>query len=245
MKNYYKILGVKPNVNEQELKKAYRKVIAQCHPDRQASKEEKLQGQASEINEAFSFLSNPKKRKRLDEWLSLRDENNQKHQASENVSPFSNNREEPKVTFGSELRKNLGLGFMLFAIVASVSYNAVNKFFPKQTEKGELTSERQTRKIKNFSISYRAWLNLCNRLQLSTESKVWERLFLNAKKHHWLILFRLYKKASVNKCLSAKEKKAYFYLLFEVMESPTRKRMAFVFARAKELKQKACKNSLK
>lgn len=65
-KDYYKILGVKKNSGQDEIKKAYRKLAVKYHPDKnQGNKnaEEKFK----EINEAYEVLGDPAKRKKYDE----------------------------------------------------------------------------------------------------------------------------------------------------------------------------------
>lgn len=65
-KDYYKILGVDKNASQKDIKKAYRKLARQYHPDvnpGDKTAEEKFK----EINEANEVLSDPEKRKRYDE----------------------------------------------------------------------------------------------------------------------------------------------------------------------------------
>ncbi len=67
MPDYYKTLGVDRNASDEELKKAYRKLAMQYHPDRnQGDKgsEEKFK----EINEAYSCLADPQKRAHYDRF---------------------------------------------------------------------------------------------------------------------------------------------------------------------------------
>lgn len=63
-KDYYKILGVPKNASIDDIKKAYRKLALQYHPDRNKSKsaEEKFK----KISEAYAVLSDPEKRKEYD-----------------------------------------------------------------------------------------------------------------------------------------------------------------------------------
>ena len=60
-KNYYEILGVAKDASEKDIKKAYRTLSKQHHPDH-GGDEEKFK----EINEAYSVLSSPEKREQYD-----------------------------------------------------------------------------------------------------------------------------------------------------------------------------------
>jgi molecular chaperone DnaJ len=62
MEDYYKILGVSETASEEEIKKAYRKLARQYHPDRQTGNEAKFK----EINEAYQTLSNKDKKAQYD-----------------------------------------------------------------------------------------------------------------------------------------------------------------------------------
>ncbi len=64
-KDYYKVLGVNRDASEEEIKKAFRKLARQYHPDtakNKAAAEEKFK----EINEAYEVLSDPDKRRKYD-----------------------------------------------------------------------------------------------------------------------------------------------------------------------------------
>ena len=65
-KDYYKILGVSRGTSQDEIKKAYRKLALQYHPDRNPNNkaaEEKFK----EANEAYQVLSDPEKRAHYDQ----------------------------------------------------------------------------------------------------------------------------------------------------------------------------------
>ena len=63
-RNYYDVLGVKRDATDDDIKKAFRKLAAKNHPD--AGGDEK---KFAEISEAYTTLSDPKKRKEYDQLL--------------------------------------------------------------------------------------------------------------------------------------------------------------------------------
>ncbi len=63
-KDYYSILGVERNATEEEIKKAYRRLALQHHPDKEHGNEETFK----EINEAYSVLKDPAKRMQYDQF---------------------------------------------------------------------------------------------------------------------------------------------------------------------------------
>jgi DnaJ-class molecular chaperone len=63
-KDYYKILGVPKNATTEDVKKAYRKLARQYHPD--VNKGANAEKRFKEVNEANEVLSDPSKRKRYD-----------------------------------------------------------------------------------------------------------------------------------------------------------------------------------
>lgn len=67
MKNYYLILEVQPDATQDEIKKAYRKLALQWHPDKNPSPD--AHDKFIEINEAYLVLSDPVKRKAYDELI--------------------------------------------------------------------------------------------------------------------------------------------------------------------------------
>jgi curved DNA-binding protein len=65
-RDYYKILGVPRGSSADEIKKAYRKLAMQYHPDRNPG-DRQAEDRFKEINEAYQVLSDPQKRTRYDQ----------------------------------------------------------------------------------------------------------------------------------------------------------------------------------
>ena len=68
--DYYKVLGVGKNASDEEIKKAYRKLARQYHPDRNAG-DKKAEERFKEISQAHDVLSDADKRKAYDRGGSL------------------------------------------------------------------------------------------------------------------------------------------------------------------------------
>merc|ERR1712186_223877 len=90
-KDYYKILGVSKDANDDEIKKAYRKRALVHHPDRHssASEDEKKEAEKKfkEIGEAYGVLSDPKKRARYDQGHDIDDLEGHGHGYSSDIDP--------------------------------------------------------------------------------------------------------------------------------------------------------------
>ena len=72
-KEYYQILGVPRNATNDKIKKAYRKLAMQYHPDRNPKKEEWANEKFKEINEAYAILGDPEKRSQYDQFGTIGD----------------------------------------------------------------------------------------------------------------------------------------------------------------------------
>lgn len=64
MSDPYTTLGVSKNASADEIKKAYRKLAHQHHPDKKGGNEAKFK----EVNEAYQILSDPEKKSRYDQF---------------------------------------------------------------------------------------------------------------------------------------------------------------------------------
>ena len=63
-RDYYEVLGVSKTASDDEIKKAFRKLAVQHHPDKEGGNEDKFK----EINEAYEVLTDKQNRQRYDQF---------------------------------------------------------------------------------------------------------------------------------------------------------------------------------
>ena len=65
-RDYYEVLGVEKKATQDQLKKAYRKLVKKYHPD--VNKDPQAEEKFKEINAAYEVLSNPEKKQQYDQY---------------------------------------------------------------------------------------------------------------------------------------------------------------------------------
>ena len=100
-RDYYEVLGVDKNVDKAGLKKAFRRLARQYHPD--VNKDPEAEGKFREINEANEILSDPQKRAAFDRYGHAAFENGGGAQQQQSRrSPFGAGGHDMNDIFGSD-----------------------------------------------------------------------------------------------------------------------------------------------
>ncbi len=66
--NYYDTLGISKSAGADDIKKAYRKLALEWHPDKHTGDKTEAEKKFKEINEAYQVLSNPQKKQTYDQY---------------------------------------------------------------------------------------------------------------------------------------------------------------------------------
>ncbi|KAI8996939.1 hypothetical protein BDB01DRAFT_840509 [Pilobolus umbonatus] len=92
-RDYYKILGVSRDADPRTIKKAYRKLAQEWHPDKYSGdlSSEDVQNKMAEINQAYEVLGDTGKREQFDNGIDPYDPEAQQHQGG---NPFAHHGEE-------------------------------------------------------------------------------------------------------------------------------------------------------
>jgi curved DNA-binding protein len=75
--NAYEILGVTPDASDDEIKKAYRRLALECHPDRNPTNE--AETKFKNVGEAYSILSDSQKKQEHDARLHMGNAGSSRH----------------------------------------------------------------------------------------------------------------------------------------------------------------------
>lgn len=106
--NYYDALGVDEDAPRDEIRRAYRKLVFQTHPDRNPGDELK-EAQFKIVTEAFTVLSNQQKRAEYDQRILIRSEGSvvyssmKWHRSESYTSPYTNSQNHQEETVLDEL----------------------------------------------------------------------------------------------------------------------------------------------
>lgn len=66
-RDYYEVLGLSKNASDDDIKKAYRRIAKECHPDLHPD-DKSAEAKFKEANEAYAVLSDPEKKSKYDQF---------------------------------------------------------------------------------------------------------------------------------------------------------------------------------
>ena len=89
IKNHYQILGISRNADSKEIKKAYKKLAVQFHPDKNSG-DKYFEERFKEIQESYEILTNQQKKSEYDRLYDSFYSNKQKDNHSQSQSTYKN-----------------------------------------------------------------------------------------------------------------------------------------------------------
>lgn len=117
MKEYYKILEIQESASPEEIKKSFRKLSMKYHPDTNGGSKE-LEEKFKKIQEAYSVLSDPEKKKNYDAFGTAEPRNTGFSNGfgfddifKSGFDPFSNFHQPKRKTKGGNIQINLSISF--------------------------------------------------------------------------------------------------------------------------------------
>ena len=103
LKNYYSMLGINTDASADDIRKAFRRLALQYHPDRNPGNIDAAEARFKEINEAYEVLGNKEARWRYDSLLRFPD-----YSSRATAVEYNSNEAENVLEM---LRKFAGFGF--------------------------------------------------------------------------------------------------------------------------------------
>jgi hypothetical protein len=119
-KNYYQVLGVSNNADDVVIRAAYKALAQKYHPDKWGGTKDEANRLMSQINEAYTLLSDPIKRKQYDADLS---------------SDIKIQNTEPKSKKFFSIKKNLWIKIALILIIGFIFIFAYKFFYSEYISK--------------------------------------------------------------------------------------------------------------
>ena len=123
--SYYKILGVKENASNNELRKAFCKLSIELHPDTTSLEVDEAKSKFQEVLEAYENLNNGNLRKIYDEKLKEKSKNKKNNYVLNNLIINSNNQN----TVGNRRPFSNGELFSLFLLIIIISISLIGSIF--------------------------------------------------------------------------------------------------------------------
>lgn len=131
-RDYYEVLGVSPNATEDQLKKAYRKLAREYHPDQVQGSDkakEAAETRFKEISAAYDTLSDPDKRKTYDQVRSFGGAGGfQGHAGPHGTGPFGRSSKRSPFGQGSPFGQSTGFGGAGFEDILASLFGGADSF---------------------------------------------------------------------------------------------------------------------
>lgn len=82
LKNYYQVLGLKQDVGQEEIKRAFRRMASLYHPDHNPQNPKEAEEKFKEINQAYEVLSDEARRRQYDRLIRIQQRRPQRREVT-------------------------------------------------------------------------------------------------------------------------------------------------------------------
>ena len=82
LKNYYQVLGLKQDVRQEEIKRAFRRMASLYHPDHNPQNPKEAEEKFKEINQAYEVLSDEARRRQYDRLIRIQQRRPQRREVT-------------------------------------------------------------------------------------------------------------------------------------------------------------------
>ena len=123
--SYYKILGVKENASNHELRKAFCRLSIELHPDTTSLEVEVAKSKFQEVLEAYEYLNNSDLRKIYDDKLKENSRSKNNTKVLNNLVIDSNNQN----LIGNRRPFSNGELFSLFLLIIIITISLISSIF--------------------------------------------------------------------------------------------------------------------
>ena len=122
-KNYYEILGISKNSDDNEIKRSYKKLAIKWHPDKNPDNKVEAEKKFKEISEAYQVLSDPQKKELYD----THGEDGLKNQSNMRQHHFNGTDDIFKMFFGNNSIQKTQTKIVNIPFTLKESYNGSKK----------------------------------------------------------------------------------------------------------------------
>lgn len=161
MKNYYEILQVRNFATDIEIKKSFRKLAVQFHPDKNGGKKD-FEERFKEIANAYEILSDNDKKNNFDFKLTQETLKIKKTESEINKTQYSEQNQKKSTKVKEEKKVNDFSTFWIMIILIFILLLLSNYYYENNTTTGNSKADKELEKDENAKAPKTGEINFKN-----------------------------------------------------------------------------------